>query len=149
VALKLGWIPPKSPYKLLQELLWPDEWLVLVACMMLNCTTRKQVDKIFDKFREQYPKPEKLLVADPVDVAELIKSLGFKNRRTKNIFNMSSKFISNDWKDASELPGIGEYGTAAHKIFFCGKVPLVPPRDHALKEYADWYNETHQRAGVG
>ena len=40
------WSPPRSPFGLLEEILWEDEWKMLVACMMLNCTTRLQVDRV-------------------------------------------------------------------------------------------------------
>ena len=40
------WSPPRSPFGLLEEILWADEWKMLVACMMLNCTTRVQVDRV-------------------------------------------------------------------------------------------------------
>ena len=39
-------IAPRSPFGLLEEILWADEWKMLVACMMLNCTTRVQVDRV-------------------------------------------------------------------------------------------------------
>ena len=38
--------PGRSPFGLLEEILWADEWKMLVACMMLNCTTRVQVDRV-------------------------------------------------------------------------------------------------------
>ena len=38
--------PVRSPFGLLEEILWADEWKMLVACMMLNCTTRVQVDRV-------------------------------------------------------------------------------------------------------
>ena len=40
--LKLGkttWIPPKSPYKLVQESLFHNPWKLLIATMFLNRTT--------------------------------------------------------------------------------------------------------------
>jgi hypothetical protein len=37
------WIPPVSPYGLIQEQLYRDPWKVLVACMLLNKTGGRQV----------------------------------------------------------------------------------------------------------
>ena len=48
------WQPPKSPVGLIQEELWPDEWKILISCLMLNQTTRKQVDKVIWKFFDKW-----------------------------------------------------------------------------------------------
>jgi len=48
--LHMQFIPPRSGYGLIQEDLWPDEWKILVSCMMLNYTSRKQVEKILPSF---------------------------------------------------------------------------------------------------
>ena len=38
-AKKKSWIPPKSPYNLIQEQLYPDPWKLLVATIFLNRTS--------------------------------------------------------------------------------------------------------------
>ena len=38
-----GWVPPASPFGLIQEALWKEPWKLLVACMLLNKTAGKQV----------------------------------------------------------------------------------------------------------
>jgi len=43
---------------LLEEILWSDEWKLLVACMMLNCTTRLQVDRVLWRLFLLVPTPE-------------------------------------------------------------------------------------------
>lgn len=37
------WVPPVSPYGLIQEKLYKDPWKLLVACMLLNKTSGQQV----------------------------------------------------------------------------------------------------------
>lgn len=37
------WTPPQSPYSLIEEVLYDDPWKLLVACMLLNKTSGKQV----------------------------------------------------------------------------------------------------------
>jgi len=143
--LKKNWFPPRSPYTLIQELIWPDEWLTLIVCMMLNCTTRKQVEKILPKFQERYPTPQDFIVSNPTEVENICRSLGFAKRRTKNMFKMTEAFLAGNWSTARDLPGIGEYGSAAHKIFFEGDVPETPPNDHALKQYVEWYNTNFRK----
>lgn len=118
-----------------------------MACMMLNCTSRKQVEKILNEFFRRWPGPGELIAADEHEVASCIQSLGFKDRRTKGLKKMSEAFLNGDWCKASELPGIGLYGSACHEILCRGNVPLEPPQDHALKDYVVWYNK-HWRKHV-
>ncbi len=37
------WTPPASPYCLIEEVLYRDPWQLLLACMLLNKTSAKQV----------------------------------------------------------------------------------------------------------
>jgi methyl-CpG-binding domain protein 4 len=131
-------IPPASPYCLIQEHLWPDRWKILVSCMMLNCTSRKQVDSVLPTFLKRWPSPEAFLDADMLDVTKLIKSLGLAQRRTNNLFAMTKAFIKHDWKDPRKLPGIGEYAARAYEIFCLGVFGTEKPKDGALGRYWDW-----------
>lgn len=129
------WTPPKSPHSLIQEDLWPDAYKILVVCQMLNCTTRKQVEKVLDKFFDRWPDAESLAAAEQAAVSDVIASLGFKNRRAKNLVGMARKYIEGGWSDSRDLPGVGEYAGRAHDIFIRGIIGDVPPKDHALVQY--------------
>lgn len=137
-------IPPRSPFGLIQEDLWPDAWCIILVSMLLNCTRRKQVERVLPEFLRRWPTPAVLLQANPAEVAELCKPLGFANRRTQNVFRMSERFLAGDWNDVRELPGVGEYAAASFEIFCLGKVPQEPPNDHALKQYVTWYNQMYR-----
>ena len=126
-----------SPYSLLQELYWPNEWKILVCCILLNQTTRKQVDNVRDAFFKKWPTPKLLLKADPNQVLEVIQSLGFKNRRINNLFKMSEQYIKGNWKEAQDLYGIGKYGNDSYEIFIKNNLN-VKPTDHALNKYMSW-----------
>lgn len=131
-------IPPRSPYSLIQEDLWPDKWLVLVSCMMLNCTTRKQVEKVLPDFVNTWPTASDFMSASDEDVVSLIRPLGFANRRTKNLKRMTEHFVAGPWEDPRELPGVGEYAARAYEIFCMGIIGDEPPVDHALVQYWRW-----------
>ena len=131
-------IPHRSGFGLIQEDLFPDEWKMLVSCMMLNCTSRKQAEKIIPLFFERWSTPQSLLSASQTDIAETISSLGFKNRRTQGLLKMSTAYLQGSWKDPRELPGIGEYGARAWEIFFGDKLGDDPPNDGALVLYWKW-----------
>lgn len=133
--LRPGWVPPKTPHNLLQEMLWPDEWRVLVACLMLNRTKRAQVDKVIWKFFSLWPDAKSAGSADPIQMSQVLAPLGFRNKRTETIIRMSRQFSGASWCHAAELHGIGEYGSRAWEIFFLGAMGDDPPNDHALKDY--------------
>jgi methyl-CpG-binding domain protein 4 len=139
------WLPPRSPFSLIQEDVWPDRWLIIVVSMLLNCTRRKQVERILPEFRRRWSAPATFLRSNQVDVVELIKPLGFATRRATNLRSMTQRFIMNDWNDPRALPGVGEYCARAYEIFSMGKVGIEPPDDHALKLWHAWYIQRTKR----
>lgn len=141
-------IPSLSPYGLIQESLWPDEWKCLVACQMLNRTSKKQVEKVLSRFFTSWPNPADFLQADPAEVSSMIATLGFKNRRTKNLFDMTRKYCTGNWRHASELPGIGVYASRAWEIFFKDELGDDPPEDHALVLYWRWRKANASRTKI-
>lgn len=131
-------LPPRSPYGLIQEDLFPDAWKILIVSMLLNCTRRKQVERILPELFQKWPSPKELLAANQLDVATLCKPLGFTNRRTQNIFRMTERFVTQDWNDVRELPGVGEYCARSYEIFCKNMLGSEPPNDHALLQYYLW-----------
>jgi methyl-CpG-binding domain protein 4 len=132
-------IPPRSPYSLIQEDLWPDEWKILVACMLLNCTTRAAMEKVLPRLFSKYPDATAMAAADHGELAQVIARLGFGNRRAGNLIKMSQHYLGTNWKHARDLPGIGEYAAAAWEIFVRGIIPKECPKDHALTRWWEWY----------
>ena len=138
----IKWKPPKSPVGMLQEDLWPDEWKILVACLLHNLTTRKQVDKVYQQLFQKYPTPEWLRDADEIELQSIIKPLGMWRRRTKTLIRFSKEYLEKDWNSAIELYGCGKYADDCHKIFCLGAWRNVLPTDHALNRYHEWLKET-------
>ena len=143
--IKSGSLPPRSPYSLIQEDLWSgkpeSEWLILVTCVMLNCTTRKQVEKVLPEFVKRWPTPQAFLEAKSAEVASIIQSLGFCSRRTFTLKKMTEQYLTGPWNDPRELAGIGEYGARAREIFCDGELGDKPPKDLALAQYWAWANQ--------
>ena len=50
--------PRQSPYGLIEELFWDRPWRLLVCCLLLNQTTRKQLDLVLVRFFERFPEPQ-------------------------------------------------------------------------------------------
>lgn len=133
----MNWRPPRSPWSLIQEDIYPNEWRCLVVCILLNCTTRKQIEKILPEFFHRWPTAKNIVEVSSKDIEDLISCLGFGKRRTQRLQDMSAAYLKGDWKHVSELPGIGEYASRMWEIFFCGILGNEPPKDGALKLY--WY----------
>ena len=126
-----------SPYELLQEIYYPDKWKMLLSCIFLNCTNRKQVDKIRDEFFERWPTPQSISQKDYDQIRDVIQSLGFKDKRTQTIINFSHAFLHTEWTNPIELPGIGRYGQDMWDIFINNKF-IENPSDKVLKKYVIW-----------
>ena len=131
-------IPKRSPHGLLQEDVAPNEWLSLVVCIMLNCTSRKQVENVFPEFVRRWSTPEAFAQASRDDIVSLCASLGFANRRTDRLFAMTTRYLEGGWVHARELPGIGEYAARSWEMFCCGIIGEDPPKDGALGLYWKW-----------
>jgi len=134
----MSWVPPKSPHDLLQEHYYADQWKVLVCCLMLNQTSRKQVDQIIDEFFVRYPDAQSLVDAEEGPMRELLRSLGMYNRRVKTLKRFSDDFLKGNWKSASDLYGCGKYANDAWRIFCKGDWQKIVPTDHALANYHNW-----------
>jgi len=100
-------------------------------------TNRKQIERVLPEFFKRWSSATTFNDADEDEVKDLISPLGFKNRRTKNLCNMTTTYLEAKWKHARELPGIGEYGARAWEIFCRGVIGSEAPSDHALTYY--WY----------
>ena len=133
------WVPPSSPYCLIQEQLWKDPWKIFVACIFCNLTKRVQAEPYMWKFFELYPTAKEASKAQPSEIEALIKPLGLSQRRSVALVRMSEDYINKDWKESPELLyGIGKYAADAYSIFCLGNWQEVKPKDGALVNYHNW-----------
>ena len=102
---------------LLQEIYRQEPWKMLVGCILLNQTTRVQVDKVREELFSMCPDPVSMTAADPQEIAEVIRPLGLYNRRARSLIKFSQDWISKDWKEPIELHGIGKYAQDSWEIF--------------------------------
>ena len=141
------WIPPKSPYDLLQERFWPNEWKILVVCLMLNQTSRKQVEPMIEAFFEKYPDPDAVLRASESKLFSILKPLGLANKRVLTLKKFSLGYLGGDWNTAKDLYGCGKYADDAYRIFIKGDWQEVEPNDHALNFYHEFLSNDWDREG--
>ena len=118
---------------LLQEIYLTDPWKMLVCCMLLNLTNRKQVDTVREELFTKYKTPKDMMNADHRELANILKPLGLYNRRATSLRLMSAGYI-NGFKSVEELYGIGQYAKDSWEIFQ-NKNNNIKPTDKVLQEY--------------
>ena len=111
-----------------------NRWQHMVGVICLNQTGRKKVKKILPKFFRKYPNPSDLLKSDRDTIAKMLKELGMKNVRAHRIWRMTEEYLDWDGKDATELFGIGKYGSDSYRIFYKNEIPKNV-QDKELKRY--------------
>ena len=125
-------------YKMIDELMVQQQvknrWQHMVGVICLNQTGRKKVKKILPKFFRKYPNPSYLLKSDKDKIAEMLKELGMKNIRAHRIWRMTEEYLNWDGEDATELFGIGKYGSDSYRIFYKNEIPKNV-QDKELKRY--------------
>jgi len=106
---------------------------MLVCCMLLNLTNRKQVDTVREELFTKYRTPKDMMNANHRELADILKPLGLYNRRATSLRLMSAGYI-NGFKSVDELYGIGQYAKDSWEIFQ-NKNNNIKPTDKVLQEY--------------
>ena len=120
-------------FRLLQDIYKNDPWKMLVCCIMLNLTTRKQVDKIRHKLFKKYPNPRDLANAAVSELSKMLTPLGMQNKRAVTLIRFSQEYLDG-FSDPSELHGIGKYAKDSWEIFQHSNFN-VQPNDKVLNLY--------------
>tara|TARA_B100000925_G_scaffold92585_1_gene67275 strand:+ start:97 stop:495 length:399 start_codon:yes stop_codon:yes gene_type:complete len=115
-------------------------WQHMVGVMCLNMTHRKQVKRVLPILFKKYPDPNSFLRGRKEYQAKLLEPLGMKNVRVARLRKMSEEFLNWDHKDASELYGIGKYGSDSYRIFYKNEIP-DDVEDKELKKYIEDLNK--------
>jgi endonuclease-3 len=91
-----------------------NPWELLVATILSAQTTDARVNLVTPELFRRYPTPADLAAADPQDVAELIRSTGFYQNKTRSIIGMAAAVderfggeVPTGLEDLVTLPGVG------------------------------------------
>jgi methyl-CpG-binding domain protein 4 len=109
-------------------------WQHMVAVIMLNQTGRKPVKTVFPVFCDRWYDAVSFNLAAEQDIKNIIWPLGMVNVRTKRLVRMTEDFLTWDGDDATDLYGIGRYGSDSYEIFFKQNY-TVEPTDKELQRY--------------
>lgn len=110
-----------------------DPYKILVAEMMLQKTTSKQVAGLFDKFIEKYPSPASLTNASLAEIEELITPLGMEHEKAKRFKEWAQELVTKfdgriprNRKNLISLSGVGDYiANAVLCLAYNENVPLL------------------------
>ena len=79
--------------------------------------------------------------ADPAVLADLIRPLGFYNRRARCLIRFSTEWSTGAWTHPRELYGIGQYAADSWDIFYNNRID-IDPTDGVLVKYVLWRRQT-------
>ncbi len=142
-----------SPYNTRQEQYRDDPFKMLMICFMLNQTSHKQVDQIREEFFNRFPDAESLVLAEESEIAQMIKILGFYNKRAKAWRQFAFEWIAAVDKfggtnipveELAKMKGIGKYALDSWKVFQLYDYDIEVD-DHVLNWYVDWARVEKER----
>ena len=111
-----------------------SKWQHMVGVICLNLTHRKQVKELLPKLFKRYPNPKSYLRGRLKTQQDMLKPLGMHEVRSKRLRKMSEDFLTWNGEEASDLHGIGKYGSDSYKIFYKNEIP-EDVQDKELKKY--------------
>lgn len=110
-------------------------WQHMVGVICLNQVDRKQTKPVLTELFKRYPTAHSLLRGCTIPMLEdLLQPLGMQSVRAKRIYQMSIQIENWNGEDATELYGIGKYGSDSYQIFYKNKIP-ANVEDKELKRY--------------
>ena len=113
-----------------------SKWQHMVGVICLNQTNRKQVKRVLPGLFTVAPTAVHYLNTTEETIKEIIKPLGMVNVREKRLRQMSKDFLTWDEDDATDLYGIGKYGSDSYRLFYKNEIP-ENVGDHELKRYIE------------
>jgi len=111
-------------------------WQHMVGVICLNLTNRKQVKAVLPKFFSKWPTHTSLLHATRSEIEQVIAPLGMKHVRAERLYRMSEQFGYWNGEDATQLYGIGKYGSDSYRLFYKNEIP-ENVTDHELQRYIE------------
>lgn len=122
-------------YGLIQELVTPNVFRLLVATCLLNQTQGRAAMPVFWELLQKWPDEHSLAQADVVELTELLQPLGLHNIRAKRLIAMSQMMVEVPYDEKNVFrsrdrtapdtaigiyPGVGRYAIDSWRIFVAG-----------------------------
>lgn len=122
-------------YGLIQELVTPNVFRLLVATCLLNQTKGRAAMPVFWELLRRWPDEHSLAQADVVELTSLLQPIGLHNIRARRLIHMAQRMVevpydeSNSFKSRDRTapdtpigiyPGVGRYAIDSWRIFVAG-----------------------------
>ncbi|SJX65146.1 uncharacterized protein SRS1_15953 [Sporisorium reilianum f. sp. reilianum] len=122
-------------YGLIQEIVTPNVFRLLVATCLLNQTKGRAAMPVFWELLRRWPDEHHLAKADVVEVTDLLQPIGRHNIRARRLISMAQTMVeipydeSNSFKSRDRTapdtpigiyPGVGRYAIDSWRIFVAG-----------------------------
>ena len=122
-------------YGLIQEIVTPNVFRLLVATCLLNQTKGRSAMRVFWELVRRWPDEHHLAQADVAELTELLQPIGLHNIRARRLINMSRTMVeipydeNNSFKSRDRTapdspigiyPGVGRYAIDSWRIFVAG-----------------------------
>lgn len=122
-------------YGLIQEVVAPNVFRLLVATCLLNQTKGRAAMPVFWELLRRWPDEHSLAKADVVELTDLLQPIGLHNIRAHRLINMSKTMVeipydeNNSFKSRDRTapdtpigiyPGVGRYAIDSWRIFIAG-----------------------------
>jgi len=130
--------------RLFQEDLKSEPFWMLVACILINRTHWRQVQPVLAKLLARCEGPKDLLSIPIMDLINLIRPLGFYNRRASTLRRFAADWIKKpprSSEDVAGMTGCGMYAIQSYEIFVENEVPMGVVSDHKLVWYLEQRSE--------
>ena len=121
------------------ELLWHDEFQLLVAVMLSAQCTDKRVNMVTSALFEAYPTPQAMAAASESDVLQYIKSVSYPNSKASHLVSMAKKLtedfggvVPRDRESLESLPGVGRKTANVMLVVAFGE-PAMPVDTHVFR----------------
>jgi methyl-CpG-binding domain protein 4 len=110
-------------------------WQHMVGVICLNLTNRQQVKSVLPKLFKRWATHTELLSSANISgLEQILRPLGMQKKKAERIYRMSKQFDAWNGEDATELYGIGKYGSDSYRLFYKNEIP-IDVGDHELKRY--------------
>lgn len=118
-----------------------EPWKLLVCCVLLNQTHRRQVDRVLEELFERYPDCLAMAMADEDELADAVRSTGFARSKARRLVELSSGWAVSSSPIPPEsyvagLAGVGPYALDSYRIFVLGDTSRCDSRDKELLAWA-------------
>lgn len=141
-------VPPRSPFGLLEEILWRDDWKLLTACMMLNCTTRLQVDRVLWELFTLAPTAEDAVKLGETErgialIEKCLATIGLHRKRARAFVRLSKDVVEARRGKESALLRLGEKDRGDEQILAMAggeNDESLPPSPNAAHDTEDHEN---------